>query len=243
MTTTNSYEALLAAFNALAAKVDLTNEKVDRLTALAVENASKPKAKSTKVGASSSNPVGLDPSTGEPEKKFPSNTINWIKYKVVKDNNFLKNVLGAAYAKLESKHSETLKSKNLTGDAYQRQLAQLIWTDIVNNSKNAGSEEVKKQCLILIQWFKNSWVKENDAFNAELKNSASASAAPAVVGGVSIPEATLVVPSDPLPSSNYTNGNYTNGDHANGAPASLFSNHGLPAGMAFTPVSLGLPSR
>jgi hypothetical protein len=40
MATTNSYDALLAAFNALAAKVDLLNEKVDRLTALAVENAS-----------------------------------------------------------------------------------------------------------------------------------------------------------------------------------------------------------
>lgn len=239
MTTNNSYDALLTLYNTLVGKVDSLTDQVARLTEQVSkislwtsENASKPKAKSSKAPGGS-NPVGLDPSTGEPEKKFPSNTINWIKYKVVKDNNFLKNVLRDAYPKLESKHAETLKSKNLTGDAYQRQLAQLIWTDIVNNSKNAGSEEVKKQCLFLIKWFKDTWTKENEAFLNELK---STSAPTSVVGGVSIPEATLSVP-------NGSPAEHTSSEHVSVSPSNLFSNHGLPANLTFAPVNLGLPLR
>lgn len=255
MTTASSSDSLItkliSTVEFLANQVTSLNEKVEKLTLLSAENASKPKAKSSKSSASGSNPVGLDPSNSEPEMKFPSNIINWIKYKVIKDNNYLKNILGAAYSKLESKHAEDLKSKNLTGDAYQKSLAQLIWTDIVNNSKSSTNEEVKRQCTMLIKYFKESREKEFAAFNAA--KSANAPAPQSLtVGGVSIPEPTLVVPAH---EAEHTNGTSQNG-YVSGvlpplpsltvptsAATSLFGNHTLSTNLSFAPVSLGYPAR
>jgi hypothetical protein len=131
----------------------------DQLTALQSVPASKPRGK-----AASSNPVGVG-ANGQPEKKFPNNTIVWLKAKANEDPNFLPQLLGQSnYDSFALKYAAEIKNED--PKEQPGKLAEKVWKDLGALADNSPHPPSKDFAVKMTDHLRKTWKAEKTAWEA-----------------------------------------------------------------------------
>ena len=94
---------------------------------------------------------------------YPVNTVKFLQMKVLKDPEFLNNIMGKANVDtMAKKYEDTLKS--YTGDEKVRQLVNYIWKELIDLSNKSKHEASKEFSWKLLDHFRRNWKLEHQKF-------------------------------------------------------------------------------
>lgn len=129
----------------------------DQLTALQNVPVSKPRGK-----AASATPVGVG-ANGQVEKKFPNNTVVWLKAKANEDPTFLPQLIGQAnFDNFAVKYDAELKNEDPKEKAGK--LAEKIWKDMGALSENSPNPQTKEFSSRMAEHLRKTWKAEKTAW-------------------------------------------------------------------------------
>ncbi len=101
---------------------------------------------------------------------FPSNIIDWLRYKVLKNKDFILELINDNnYKAIEKKYESQL---NLQVPEYRRlELVNYIWNEIQMLSEHSDDEKTKTQANKLLSHLRNQWLIEKCSFFGNSKQS------------------------------------------------------------------------
>lgn len=100
-----------------------------------------------------------------PNRRFPSNTITWLKEKVVEDEKYLPSIMGQNhYDEFIRKIEPELKSEGPSDETGRRKkIAHKLWTEL-NFLSESFDSETRELATTTIKFFRTGWRDERDAF-------------------------------------------------------------------------------
>lgn len=172
MTSSVSLDAVLQLLQQLNLKLDGLK---DQVTALQNVPATKSRTK-----PSSTTPVGMG-ANGQQEKKYPINTLAWIKQECAANPAFFKTYIGDYYDKLAARHAEELKNENQ--DVYHVKLGEKIWKDLKTLCASSDPE-TKQSSSQIVENLSNHWRAGKISYQATHPSSVVATPVEAPEGGL-----------------------------------------------------------
>lgn len=131
----------------------------DQLTALQNVPVSKPRGK-----AASATPLAVG-ANGQVEKKFPNNTVVWLKAKCNEDSNFLPQLIGQTnFNNFAIKYEAELKNEDPKEKSGK--LGEKIWKDMQAFAENSPNPDTKDFSSKMTEHLRKAWKTEKTAWEA-----------------------------------------------------------------------------
>lgn len=145
----------------------------------AVQTAQVAKSRSSKTTTTA---VGLG-SNGQPEQKYPNNTLAFVRQQCSATNDFFKQYLNDYYPSMVERHKNELPAPD--SKDYQVKLGEFLWKDLKELEKDKDPD-TKKSASAVIKKVEDTWRTGKAAFNAA-KVAAVPTPAPTEVHGLVAP--------------------------------------------------------
>ncbi len=134
----------------------------------AVQTAQAAKSRSSKTTTTT---VGLG-SNGQPELKYPNNTLAFVRQQCATNTDFFKQYVGSYYQGMIDRHKDKLPAPD--SKDYQVKLGELLWKDLKEMEKN-NDPETKRSASAVIKKVEETWRAGKASFNAAKAASTSPS--------------------------------------------------------------------